>query len=158
MPAPELSLLRQARLLYTESRELSRQIQAQDRQAAAAAGLTSVGAHALRIIEEACGTLTMQDLARELRIRRSTVTRLVDDLEAKRLVRRRPNPRDRRQIHLETLADGRERLETHLALAEQMQREVLARMSPSARQDCTRALHEVRIALERWNEDHLKEL
>ena len=151
------SLREQARLLYRESRELSREIQAQERQGATAAGLTAVGAHALRAIEEACGQLTMLDLARELRIRRSTVTRLVDDLEVKGYVRRRPSEEDRRRTLLELRSSGSERLNSHLDSAEQMQMEVLLRLPSTDRQSCLNALKQLRRAVQSWNSAHLSD-
>ena len=79
--------------------------------------LTPVQAHVLRILEPG-RSLTMNDLAEELRCDASNVTGLVDRLEHRRLVERRPGNRDRRVKELSLTRAGAT-----------LRRRVLARMS-----------------------------
>ncbi|MGX6605557.1 MarR family winged helix-turn-helix transcriptional regulator [Micromonosporaceae bacterium Da 78-11] len=82
----------------------------------------------------------MSRLAEALDVVPSSASRLCDRLEATGLLRREPDPRDRREVRLLLTRQAR-RLLTELresrrdALAE-----VLERMSPTARQELVRAL------------------
>src|SRR5262249_5154815 len=53
------------------------------------------------------GPHTMTQLARELRVRLSTITGVTDQLEAKELVARVAHPNDRRSLHVELTPAGR---------------------------------------------------
>ena len=82
----------------------------------------------------------MSRLAEALDVVPSSASRLCDRLEATGLLRRVPDPRDRREVRLlltaaarRLLDDLRERRRTALA-------EVLERMSPAGRQELVRAL------------------
>jgi len=82
----------------------------------------------------------MSRLAEALDVVPSSASRLCDRLEATGLLRRVPDPRDRREVRLmltaaaiRLLDELRERRRTALA-------EVLERMSPASRQDLVRAL------------------
>ena len=55
------------------------------------------------------GARRQQDLADSLRLTKSTVSRLVDDMVDHRLVKRRPDPTDGRATTIELLALGRKR-------------------------------------------------
>ena len=82
----------------------------------------------------------MTGLAEALEVLPSSASRLCDRLEAAGLLRRSPDPRDRREVRL-TLTPAADRLLDELrerrraALAQ-----VLERMTPSDRQDLVRAL------------------
>ena len=77
--------------------------------------------------------LSQVEISERLGIDRNTMTLLLDDLEAKDLVTRRRDPRDRR-AHLVTLTDaGREVLMQSAALAQQTNDEVFAPLSSSER-------------------------
>ena len=75
------------------------------RLATANLGITPQQAHALRVLDPD-RPLPMRDLASELLCDASTVTSLVDRLEERGLVRRRPDPDDRRVKALEVTAAG----------------------------------------------------
>jgi DNA-binding MarR family transcriptional regulator len=45
-------------------------------------------------------SMTLGELSRELEMSHSTVSGIVDRLEAKQLVERRPSPNDRRYVHI----------------------------------------------------------
>ena len=96
----------------------------------------------LRVLSIIAGNqhTNMSRLAEALDVVPSSASRLCDRLEATGLLRRVPDPRDRREVRLlltttaqRLLDDLRERRRTALA-------EVLERMTPSGRQDLVRAL------------------
>jgi DNA-binding MarR family transcriptional regulator len=57
------------------------------------------------------GPLRQQELATRLHLTKSTVSRLLDDMTDKRLVRRRADPSDGRAVSIELLSLGRKRAE-----------------------------------------------
>ncbi|MCX4098159.1 MarR family winged helix-turn-helix transcriptional regulator [Nocardia sp. alder85J] len=82
---------------------MARQIEAHVRDHAGTLGLTAAQAVALR---ELNGPMTMRELADRMSCEPSNATFVVDRLEEKNLVERRPSPRDRRTKQLELTADG----------------------------------------------------
>ena len=94
----------------------------------------------LTIIARATDDTNMSRLAEALDVVPSSASRLCDRLEATGLLRRVPDPRDRREVRLlltptaqRLLEDLRERRRSALA-------EVLERMSPTSRQELVRAM------------------
>ena len=75
----------------------------------AALGLTPPQAGLLRALAVRPG-VSQQALAQHLRTQPSRIVALVDDLEGRRLVERRPDPRDRRLHALHLTPDGQELL------------------------------------------------
>jgi DNA-binding MarR family transcriptional regulator len=65
-------------------------------------------AHAISALDDE-GPLTQQQLVSGLRLQKSTVSRLVDELETVELVRRKPNPADGRSVLIELTGKGRRR-------------------------------------------------
>src|SRR5947207_15540832 len=53
------------------------------------------------------GPRTMSDLAAALRVRLSTITGVIDQLEARKLVERTDHPEDRRSLHVRLTPKGR---------------------------------------------------
>ncbi|KAB2382731.1 MULTISPECIES: MarR family winged helix-turn-helix transcriptional regulator [Actinomadura] len=82
---------------------LSRQIEEHVRERAATLGLTGPQATALR---ELTGPMTMRDLADRMSCEPSNATFVVDKLEKRGLVERRPHPQDRRAKQLVLTPDG----------------------------------------------------
>ena len=76
------------------------------RQADAASGLNSPRLSALSVIVFA-GPLTLGQLADAEQVKPPTMTRIVQALEAKGLVRKIANPEDRRTIHLAATMTGK---------------------------------------------------
>lgn len=76
-------------------RDLARQSQQLDRRHLAGSDLTPSQWHCMEEIWRR-GALPMSELAERLAIARSSATRLVDPLEKKGLLKRRPSPEDRR--------------------------------------------------------------
>lgn len=73
-------------------------------------GLGYAWMHALGALH--CGEepVMMSDLGEDLGVTPRNVTKLVDELEAESLVRRRPHPSDRRATLIELTQKGRERI------------------------------------------------
>jgi DNA-binding MarR family transcriptional regulator len=76
---------------------------------------------------------SQQALAESLRIPKSRMVALIDDLEERGLVERRPNPTDRRARALYVTAKGRTLLARAIALAIEHERALTADLSPSER-------------------------
>jgi DNA-binding MarR family transcriptional regulator len=87
-------------------RDLMRLHALRDRVRASARGLTSSGAHAMELLAEH-GPLSLNALARELFVDKSTASRTVGLLEDRGHVVRLADPRDGRSIRVELTAAGR---------------------------------------------------
>ncbi len=83
----------------------------------------------------------MSRLAEALAVVPSSASRLCDRLEATGLLRRELDPRDRREVRLLLTRDARRLLDDVRERRRQAVAEVLARMSPSARQELADSLH-----------------
>jgi DNA-binding MarR family transcriptional regulator len=73
--------------------------------------------------------LSQQEAAQRLRIDRTTMVALVDALEGKGLVGRRPHPGDRRKNMVELTDQGRSALEEGVRAAEEAEAKFLGRLS-----------------------------
>lgn len=78
-------------------------------------GLTLPQTHTLEILG-AHGAMRMKELAERMGVTTGTLTLAVDRLEARKLVRRRPNETDRRSILVELTHQGEEHFHEHDAL------------------------------------------
>jgi DNA-binding MarR family transcriptional regulator len=92
---------------------------------AAAAGLTPAQHQLLLAVRGHDGDPTIGDVAEHLMLRHHSAVELVDRAERAGLLRRRPDPDDRRVVHLELTADGDAHLATlaaaHLAELRRLQ-------------------------------------
>lgn len=70
--------------------------------------------------------LSQQEAAQRLAIDRTTMVALIDGLEDKGLVQRRPDPRDRRRNIVEVTAAGRQALDRATAVVEAVEQRFLA--------------------------------
>jgi DNA-binding MarR family transcriptional regulator len=105
-PAEAASVRDLANRLNSAAIHLLRRISRDD----GADGVTGARLSALSVIVYA-GAGTVGELAARERLARPTVTRLVDGLEREGLVRRRPDPGDRRVVRLAATPRGRRLLE-----------------------------------------------
>lgn len=96
-------------------------------------------AHALGELHDD-GPMTQQLLADRLRLQKSTVSRLVDQLQADGLVRRTANPDDRRSVLLELTASGRRRAERLDDARREMFESLVGRLSAAERRRVIEAL------------------
>jgi DNA-binding MarR family transcriptional regulator len=86
------------------------------------------------------GPLSQQALADALRIDRSTMVGLVDDLEKAGRVRRRRNPDDRRAYLVELTGDGRKLLRQADKRALAAQESIFAPLPPGEREEFVRLI------------------
>ncbi len=99
-----------------------------DRRLLAAVGLTLSAAEVLvRLGAAADGTRGMIDLAEDTCFSKSGVSRIMDRLERRRLVRRRVSPEDRRHTLMEVTEIGREVMWESLAIMQLAAEEDFAR-------------------------------
>lgn len=130
-------------------RELIVKYQCLDRNEICCYGISVAQCYALRAIAEN-PRITMNRLAEALSLTVSTITRIVDQLVEKGLARRIPDPQDRRVCRATLTPRGRallQRIERELL---EMERAVLARMTPSEQAAIVRALHELSHAVDQW--------
>jgi DNA-binding MarR family transcriptional regulator len=88
----------------------------------------------------------MSRLADALDVVPSSASRLCDRLEATGLLRRVPDPRDRREVRLLLTPPACRLLDDLHARRRDALSEVLERMSPGAREELVRALHAFQVA------------
>jgi DNA-binding MarR family transcriptional regulator len=74
---------------------------------------------------------SQQEVARRLGVDRTTMVALIDELQAKSLVERRPADDDRRRNVVALTARGREVLDAALTTTRAVEREFLAPLSPA---------------------------
>jgi DNA-binding MarR family transcriptional regulator len=89
-------------------------------------GLSLAKMGALHTLVEADEPIPLGQLAERLCCVKSNVTQLVDRLEAERLVRRVPDPADRRSVRAEVTDEGRARFAAALAARQAAEAELLA--------------------------------
>ena len=114
----------------------------QDRLEAALApsGLSLAKLGALRHLAEANEPLPLGQLAERIACVKSNVTQLVDRLEADELVRRVPDPSDRRSVRAEITDEGRNRYEQGLQALETAENEVISELAFEDREELHRLL------------------
>jgi MarR family transcriptional regulator for hemolysin len=93
--------------------------------------------------------LTQRALAELLSIEGPTLTRLLDGLEAQKLVERRPSPADRRAYRIYSTAEGRALYEQLVPAACRAEETLLHELPPDEVAAFTRLLEQVRHGLAR---------
>lgn len=132
-------LRRAAAILHRALTDFVRQYQFRNRNEICCYGVTVSQCHLL----DALGThgpLSMQELATHLCLKISTVTRVVDGLVKKNLVRRQKDAADRRIVRAELTEMGRR---THEKITEDLlarQEEILSTMPEEVRGEVVRAI------------------
>lgn len=101
--------------------------------ALATVGLSVAKWSALRQLVEAGKALPLGQLAERLACVKSNVTQLVDRLAGEDLVRRAPDPADRRSILAELTPAGRQRYGVGLEVMEKFERGLLNEFTPDER-------------------------
>ena len=91
-------------------------------------GLSVAKLGALRHLAEANEPLPLGQLAERIACVKSNVTQLVDRLEADHLVRRVPDPSDRRSIRAEITNEGRLRYEAGMAAYDAAESELVSEL------------------------------
>ena len=132
-PAPARTI---ADRLHSAAIHLLRRLRVEDK----ALGLTGPRASALSVIVFR-GPLTMSALAEAEQVRRPTITRLIDGLERRRLVRRVSDPADGRVQLVEATAAGKRLLQKGRARRVERLRQGVAQLSRDDQQVLARAAH-----------------
>jgi DNA-binding MarR family transcriptional regulator len=96
-------------------------------------------AHAIGELRD-CGSLTQRELAQRLRLQKSTVSRLIDELERRRLVRRTSHPDDGRSVLIDLTSMGRRRAERLAEARQALFSRLLAEIAPAERRAVVRSL------------------
>jgi DNA-binding MarR family transcriptional regulator len=108
----------------------------------AALQLSPPDAGILRLLRLAAG-ISQQELSARLRIHPSRLVAILDNLEKRKLVERKPNPQDRRLYSLHLTKDGSEILERIGKLAREHQDALLSSLSDDERGKLTELLHRI---------------
>jgi len=132
-PAPARTI---ADRLHSAAIHLLRRLRVEDK----ALGLTGPRASALSVIVFR-GPLTMSALAEAEQVRRPTITRLIDGLERRRLVRRVSDPADGRVQLVEATAAGKRLLQKGRARRVERLTQGVAQLSRDDQQVLARAAH-----------------
>jgi DNA-binding MarR family transcriptional regulator len=104
--------------------------------------LTPPDAGILRLLRKAAG-ISQQELSARLRIHPSRLVAILDNLEQRKLVERKPNPQDRRLYSLHLTKDGSEILERIGKVAREHQDALLSTLSVDERGKLTELLHRI---------------
>jgi DNA-binding MarR family transcriptional regulator len=102
-------------------------------------GLSLAKLGALRHLAEANEPLALGQLAEKIACVKSNVTQLVDRLEADQLVRRVPDPSDRRSVRAEITDEGRARYEAGMEAMKSAGQDLVGELGLSDREQ----LHEL---------------
>jgi DNA-binding MarR family transcriptional regulator len=108
--------------------------------ALAPTGLSLAKLGALRHLAEANEPLPLGQLAERIACVKSNVTQLVDRLETDQLVRRVPDPSDRRSVRAEITEEGRIRYEAGMQALETAEDEVISELAAEDRDELQRLL------------------
>jgi DNA-binding MarR family transcriptional regulator len=98
---------------------------------------------ALRVLRRH-GVMRLSELSEWLRIAPRSATEVVDALEGRGLVRRQPDPGDRRATLVELTEPGTEMLEAIRGASDAEAERVFSRLSPADRADLARILRQLR--------------
>jgi len=110
-------------------------------------GLSQAQWRPLLVLHRAGQPLTQIELARQLDIEAPTLVRLLDRLERKQWIERRPIVGDRRIRHIVLTASACELIRTILPLVRSVRDEAFADLDADQRLACLRALQQVRDRL-----------
>ena len=116
--------------------------------------LTRADIHLLRTVAEADEPIRLGDLADRLVVDAPSVTRRVQALEARHLLRRQPDPVDKRAQRIELTGAGTRILERAMAAYRAWLSEVMADWSEADREQLARLL--TRLHLQRRRGDRLR--
>lgn len=132
-------LERHATALHKTLTDLARVYQFRDRDCICCHGVSVTQSHALDVLART-GALTLNELAAELYLEKSTASRVVTGLETKGYIERSRDPEDRRALQIELTPEGRtlhERIEADLVAEEER---LLEDFEPEVREGIVRVL------------------
>lgn len=146
-------LAQQAEMLHQAVTELVQLYQCRDRQEICCYGISVSQCYSLEALD-AHGKLTMGALAKQIQVTASTMTRIVDQLVARELVQRWFDAADRRVCCVAITAQGQALLHTIRAELLAMEKEVLEKIAPAARETVIVALQALTRAVGHWRAQH----
>jgi MarR family 2-MHQ and catechol resistance regulon transcriptional repressor len=126
------ALDRDAAALYDALSALIRVYQFRDRDKICCHDISVTQCYALEAVARH-GPLSMNQLASHLYLDKSTVSRVVDAMERKGLLQRRPHSEDRRAVALDVTEDGRRLCEMIRRDLEQREKRLIADFDPETR-------------------------
>jgi DNA-binding MarR family transcriptional regulator len=126
--------------------ELIRVVQFRDRDRVCCHGLTVSECHALKILDDEDG-LTVNALAGELYLDKSTTSRLARGMESKGLVRRERDPGDGRQVRIQATGKGRSAVRGVMDDLADEYAEILEGVGPEGRETVSRVLRRITASL-----------
>lgn len=124
---------------------LARIYQLQDPRQTCTYGITLTECYALEAVVEN-GTLTVNEVAAELALDKSTASRAVASLVRKRLIARRGHPRDRRSVEVSATAPGSRLYRRIRDAGRQRHRDLLKGFPPEIRRAAIELLSELAAA------------
>ena len=133
------ALDRQAEEFYRVFSELARGYQFRDRDEMCRGGISVSQCYALDFIDTN-KTATMGEVAGALHLDLSTVSRSIDQLVQRKMVRRETDPEDRRITRIRCTAKGAREVATIRSEIVARHRSILAELSPEARKGAIEAL------------------
>jgi DNA-binding MarR family transcriptional regulator len=139
---PDSALERDTEELYQALSDLIRVYESRDRDRICCHDVSVTQCNALEALVRR-GGMTLNDLAAQLYLDKSTASRVVDALERKGYVARMTHPQDRRAVLLEATKAGRALEEKIRGSILAQERELLARFAPEVRQAMTRLLRQL---------------
>jgi len=107
-----------------------------------AIGLTPQHAGLLRMLGSNAG-ITQQAMANLFGIFPSRLVALLDELEDKKLLTRRANPKDRRSYHLHLTSAGRRRTSQIAAITSELEHDLLSALSQAEREELASQLRRI---------------
>ena len=143
------SRLRLAHRFHDSLRLLVRESLARDRMLCAQAQLTPTQWEALELLWER-GAAGMNELAEELRLSQSTLTRVVDILEKKNLARRQRSRGDRRRVEATLTVQGEEFHQRVLDRLQASCREILSSLPLAQRPGALEGVQALARATRQW--------
>lgn len=121
-------------------RTVARQLRRASLESLAQWGVTPSQSRALRVLTRH-GVMRLSELSDHLRIAPRSTTEVVDDLEAKRLIERRPDPQDRRATLVALTGHGVEVSEAIRSAFGNDAERFFDRLDPADRAHLSRILH-----------------
>ena len=103
----------------------------------------------LVVLRHATTDLSQSDLSERLLVDKSNVTGLIDRLESAGLIRRRPDPEDRRRYHVELTAAGRRQIDAVDPLYHKMVGAVMSELTETEYRTLIRLTRKLRLGLAR---------
>jgi MarR family 2-MHQ and catechol resistance regulon transcriptional repressor len=145
----QTTLRKQAEALNQALTELIRRYQFRNRNEICCFDVSVSQCHVLETLETR-GPLSMGSLAKEMYLDISTTSRVTDQLEKKKYVRRLEHPEDRRAWLVAPTPKGVQLLKKMHDLAIQKEMEVLQQLPETSRDDAIFALRQLVEAVDSW--------